>query len=124
MTLLLVVLGGSVGAVVRYVVDRLVTERTAPQRRLIGVVFRIPVATLLVNVVGSFILGLLAGLGEAVPDPLGALLGIGFCGALTTWSTFAFQSVELGRRWAAVVNVAATLVLGFGAVLIGRALAR
>ena len=110
MTLLLVMLGGAAGAVVRFLVDRL----TGP--------YPVPVGTLAVNVAGSFVLGLLTGLGPALPASLLTLLGVGFCGALTTWSTFAFQSVSLGSwRWA-VVNVAATLVLGIGAAVLGRAL--
>jgi CrcB protein len=82
----------------------------------------IPLGTFTVNVTGSFLLGLLAGLGTAVPGAWGALLGTGFCGALTTWSTFAFQTVDAGSRRIAALNVAATLVVGFGAVLLGRAL--
>jgi CrcB protein len=111
MTLLLVMLGGALGAVVRHLVD-LAMPRAV-----------VPLGTLTVNVAGSLLLGLLAGLGTAVPDGWGALLGTGFCGALTTWSTFAFQTVDAGSRWAAALNVAATLVAGFGAVLLGHALA-
>lgn len=124
MTLLVVIVGGAAGAVVRYLIDRMLADRAVTRRPVGRVVFQIPLATLLANVAGSLLLGLLAGLGDAVPGVLGALLGTGFCGALTTWSTFAFQSIELGRRWPAVVNVVATLVLGFAAVLIGRSLAR
>ena len=111
MTLLLVMLGGAAGAVARYVADRLVPA------------WDIPLATLAVNVAGSFVLGILAGAGSTVPEPVGALLGTGFCGALTTWSTFAFQTVDLGVRGPrrmAVVNVAATLIVGFAAVWLGR----
>ncbi|HEX8348048.1 MAG TPA: CrcB family protein, partial [Actinoplanes sp.] len=92
MTLLLVMLGGAVGALARYAADRMLPA------------WEIPLATLIVNVAGSFLLGFLAGAGSAVPGPVGALLGTGFCGALTTWSTFAFQTVDLaghgGRRMA------------------------
>jgi CrcB protein len=113
MTLLLVMLGGAVGAVTRYVVDRLLPA------------WDIPLATLAVNVAGSFLLGLLTGAGSTVPGPVGALLGTGFCGALTTWSTLAFQTVELGVRGPrrmAVLNVVATLTAGLAAVWLGRRL--
>jgi CrcB protein len=109
MTLLLVMLGGAVGALARYLVDRLMPA------------FVVPLATLTVNTTGSLLLGLLAGLGSTLPGTLAALVGVGFCGALTTWSTFAFQTVEAGSRRAAVGNVAATLVIGFAAVVVGHA---
>lgn len=113
MTLLLVMLGGAIGAVTRYGADRLIPAAA------------IPPATLAVNVAGSFILGVLAGAGSALPGTVGALLGTGFCGALTTWSTFAFQTVDLadrGARRTAALNVIATLTAGFAAVWLGRCL--
>jgi CrcB protein len=113
-TLLLVMIGGAVGAVTRYATDRLLPA------------WKIPLATLVVNVAGSFLLGLLAGAGSTVPGTVGALIGTGFCGALTTWSTFAFQTVDLARlgarRWA-VLNVVVTLLAGFAAVWLARSLA-
>ena len=57
---------------------------------------RLPWGTLLVNVVGSGLLGLFSGL--AVGDHAWALLGVGLCGALTTYSAFAVQTVDLGRK--------------------------
>lgn len=110
MNLLLVMLGGAAGALARYLVDRLMPA------------FVVPLATLTVNVAGSFLLGLLAGLGSTLPGSLAALVGVGFCGALTTWSTFAFQTIEAGSRRAALGNVAATLIIGFVAVVLGRGL--
>jgi CrcB protein len=110
-TLLLVMLGGAAGAVLRHLVDRAMPTAV------------IPLGTLTANTAGSLLLGLLAGFGSTAPGGWGALLGTGFCGALTTWSTFAFQTVDAGSRRAAALNVAATLLAGFGAVLLGRALA-
>lgn len=115
-TLLLVLLGGAAGALSRFLVDRAVTARTADGR--------LPWGTLVVNLVGSVLLGLLAGAGSAVPGWFGLLAGTGFCGALTTWSTFGYETVRLarsgrsGRRWA-VANIAVTLVAGLAAVLLG-----
>ena len=142
MTLLLVMLGGAAGAVVRYLVDQVLCHRstsapahsampdtgaaTTPNHHAPAAETPapgpFPHGTLAVNVAGSLILGLLAGLGSGVPGPVGALLGTGFCGALTTWSTFAVQTVQLVPRRLAVLNVAATLVLGLGAAVLGRAL--
>jgi CrcB protein len=79
--------------------------------------------TLLVNVAGSFILGVLAGV-ALYHDPsvtLRAMLGTGFCGALTTWSTFTWETVRLveeGAPRAALVNV----VRGIGASVLAGAL--
>jgi CrcB protein len=82
-TVLLVLLGGAVGAPVRYLTDVSV-------QRLHGTVF--PWGTWTVNVVGSFVLGVVAAAG---PDWLVTLAGTGFCGALTTFSTFGFETVRL-----------------------------
>jgi fluoride exporter len=111
MTAVLVALGAAVGAPLRYLTDRAVQSRHQST---------FPWGTLTVNVAGSLVLGLLAGLpaGFAVT----ALLGTGFCGALTTYSTFSFESVALLRRrlyWQALANVVASTLAGLGAALLG-----
>jgi CrcB protein len=105
MTVLLVIIGGAVGAVCRYAAGRLTLDRPAW-------------ATFAVNVTGSLILGLLAGFGAGLPAWVGALVGTGFCGALTTYSTFAYETITLGRWWGAV-NAAASLAVGIGAATLG-----
>jgi CrcB protein len=104
-TVLLVLGGGACGAVLRYAVGRLALTRPAW-------------GTFAVNVAGSLLLGALAGLGAALPGWVGSLLGVGFCGALTTWSTFAYETVTLPRRWA-VAYAAGTLVAGLSAAFVG-----
>ena len=76
--------------------------------------------TLLVNVVGSLLLGLLSGAGAPVP----LVVGVGGLGALTTFSTFASDTLALAResRYRAVGHVATTVVLGLGAALFGLAI--
>jgi CrcB protein len=83
------------------------------------------VGTLTVNVVGSALLGVLLGAGQ-VPAPVVALVGTGFCGTLTTFSTFGYDVVRLvDERQAgrALAYLAGTLVLGIGAAAAGYLLA-
>ena len=115
MTALLVVLGALVGAPLRLAADRL-----AVRVRGHGTV----VGTLAVNVLGSLLLGLVLGLaasGAASAEVL-TLVGTGFCGALTTYSTFSFETVRLledGAFAAAVGNVLLSILGGLGAGVLG-----
>jgi CrcB protein len=89
MTLAIVVgLAGGVGATLRYLVDGAVQDRVSGP---------FPCGTLTINVAGSLILGFLAGMlwYHGLSDHLKAVLGIGFCGGLTTWSTASWESVRL-----------------------------
>lgn len=120
MTLLLVMLGGGVGAPLRYVMDLVV------QRWHGG---RLPWGTFTVNVTGSLMLGLVLGFGAtgAVSAEVLALAGTGLCGALTTYSTFSFETVRLleeGALGAAVGNVLLSLVGGLAAGGLGWVLAQ
>jgi fluoride exporter len=115
-TVLLVAVGGAAGAVLRHLVDRL--ARARPLGAL-------PWGILAVNLLGALVLGLLTG--AAAAPPLAALLGTGFCGALTTYSTFAQQTVELtgnGRRRLAagyaLGSVAAGLALAAAGYELGK----
>ena len=112
---LLVALGAALGAPLRYLVNHWVRERLGGT----------PAAgTLVVNVAGSFVLGAIVGAGVGAA-PL-ALIGIGFCGALTTFSTLALEvwdAMSDGRHHHAVANVALSLALGIGAASLGWVLA-
>ena len=96
MTVLLVALGGALGATTRYLTGRYVDSYRS-----------FPVATFLVNVAGCLILGLLSGASMSVQTF--ALLGTGFCGGLTTYSTFAVESVGLLRIRLALTSVVYTI---------------
>jgi CrcB protein len=116
MTLLLIALGAAIGAPLRYLTDRAVQSRHDS-------VF--PWGTLTVNVAGSLILGLLTGLPASAA--VTAVLGTGFCGALTTYSTFSYETLRLaqeGARFYAMMNVVASVVAGLGAAAVGFLLAQ
>ena len=120
MSLLLVALGAAVGAPLRYLVDRAVQARHDS-------VF--PWGTFAVNVAGSFLLGVLVRgtTAHAVPGSLVTLLGTGLCGALTTYSTFGYETVRLleqRSRQYAVLNAGASVVAGLGAAFCGIATAQ
>jgi CrcB protein len=113
------VIAGAVGAPLRYLVDIAITERTKGA---------FPWATFVINVTGSFLLGLLTGLGlhHGLPKTARLVLGTGFCGAYTTFSTFSFETVRLveeGESLAAVKNAAGTLVVAALAAAAGLAIA-
>jgi fluoride exporter len=116
MTLLFVALGAALGAPLRYLTDRAIQARHDS-------VF--PWGTLTVNVAGSLVLGVLTGL-PAGPQ-VTALIGTGFCGALTTYSTFGYETVRLlqdGARFYAAMNFIASLIAGLGAAALGLLVAQ
>jgi fluoride exporter len=104
-TAVLVVLGGAVGAVVRHLVARLLDRPGAPW------------GVLAANVAGSFLLGVVLG---RAPSEVAALVGTGFCGALTTYSTFTLQIVALPRA-RAVGYALGSVVAGLLAAAVGLA---
>jgi CrcB protein len=112
---LLVVAGAAVGAPLRYLTDRAVQSRHDS-------VF--PWGTFVVNIAGCLVLGLLTGAvsaGFAGPR-LQLLLGTGLCGALTTYSTFSYETLRLtgtGAGLYAAANVVASVVAGLGAAFAG-----
>jgi len=113
------VAAGAVGAPARYLVDGLVADRVE------GV---FPWGTLAVNATGSLLLGLLTGLSlyHAFPTTPKVILGTGFCGAYTTFSTFTFETVRLLEEGAvneAFRNALGTLVVCAAAAVAGVALA-
>jgi CrcB protein len=113
------VAAAAVGAPVRYLLDGLVGDRVDGA---------FPWGTFVVNASGSLVLGGLTGLAlyHGFPKTSKVILGTGFCGAYTTFSTFTFESVRLveeGAIGTAVRNVLGTLVVCAGAAALGLALA-
>jgi CrcB protein len=108
---------GGVGAVLRFVVDGLA-------RRLLGT--RLPWGTAIINVTGSFVLGLLTGLVTVgMPKELLLVLGTGLLGGYTTFSTASVEAIRLvqqRRLGASLLSAAGGLVLSVAAALLGLAL--
>jgi CrcB protein len=107
MIVLAMSLAGGLGAVARFALDGLVVARAGR---------RFPYGTVLINISGSLLLGVLTGLtlAHGAPTALRTVAGTGFCGGYTTFSTASFETVRLlqERRWAAALaNAAGTLVL-------------
>ena len=117
--LLLVAIGGGVGAALRFLLDGLVKARVSG----------FPLGTLLINVSGSLVLGLLTGLGQAgtIAIPIVAVLGTGMMGGYTTFSTASVETVQLlrsGKPRLAVLNGLGMLVVSVGAAALGLWLGR
>lgn len=111
---LVVAVGAAVGAPLRYLIDRWVNSRRD---------FVFPAGTLVVNIAGSFLLGLLTGV--AIGTTWFALLGNGLCGAFTTYSTFSYETLRLAESGAggiAVTNVVGSILAGLAAATAGVAL--
>lgn len=116
--LLLVALGGSIGAVFRYLISIFMIQ-------VFGSSF--PFGTLLVNVLGSFLMGVIYALGQMshISPELKALIGIGLLGALTTFSTFSNETLLLmqeGDWLKAILNVVLNLSLCLFMVYLGQQL--
>jgi CrcB protein len=112
---LLVIAGASIGAPLRYLTDRTIQSRHDSV---------LPWGTFAVNVIGSLVLGLLTG--AAASPHLGLLLGTGFCGALSTYSTFSYETLRLAEQGAgryAALNVVGSITAGLCAAFAGAALA-
>ncbi len=112
-----VAIAGGIGAGLRFLIDRAVMRRRHPDR--------FPLGILIVNVTGSFALGMLVGSGTALmPATLATIVGTGLLGGYTTFSTVSVESVllaERGKRTPAVANVIGTLALALLAATLGVA---
>ncbi|MHB8188978.1 MAG: fluoride efflux transporter FluC [Ferrimicrobium sp.] len=114
-----VALAGAAGALSRYVFDRAIMARRMT---------RFPVGTAVINLSGSLALGLVTGLvTHAIwNDYLGQVVGDGFIGAFTTFSTLTYETIALveGRSWGfATLNMIGTVVMGLFLALLGLHLA-
>lgn len=113
-----VAIAGAIGAPARYLLDGFVQDRVSGD---------LPWGTFAVNISGSFLLGLVTGLGlhAQLSDAATTALGTGFCGAFTTFSTFTFETsrlIESGDRRGAAINVAGSLAVGLIGAGLGLAI--
>ena len=107
-----VVLLGGAGAVLRFLVDRVVARRVARS---------FPFGTLTVNLTGAVLLGLLSGL--ALSHHVALLAGTAFVGSYTTFSTWMLETQRLGEErqvWPAVANIVVSVILGVAAAMAGQ----
>jgi CrcB protein len=117
---LLVALAGAAGSLLRYGVLAFVDDRIGPT--VLG--------TFVVNVTGALLLGLLLGVTEErwlAPTLVRTVIAIGFLGAFTTFSTLAFETVDLaesGSTATALLNIGGSVVAGLAAVYAGLTLGR
>ena len=119
--IVVVAIGGSIGAAARYVVSTWATERYGSD---------FPYGTLIVNVVGCFIIGAFMVLvtERVIAHPYWRLLvAVGFVGGLTTFSSFGYETLKLVEdaqfQWAAY-NIMTNFIFGFFATWLGMTLAR
>jgi len=112
---ILIAFAGGAGAITRYLFDGWIQDRTDSP---------LPVGTFIINVTGSFVLGILAGL--AIRHSLGAnaklIAGTGFLGGYTTFSTYVYETFRLAEDGAgplAIVNMIASIIVGLLAAAAG-----
>jgi CrcB protein len=116
-TLLFVLAGAALGGPLRYLIDREVQTRSRPV---------LPLGTLTANLSATLILGILIGVG-GVGTQTTALLETGFCGSLSTYSTFSYESVRVSEDdglTAAALYAGATLVGGLLVATVGFLIGR
>lgn len=115
---IIVGLGGFLGTVCRYLLSLIpISEKTS-----------FPVVTLTINILGAFVIGILAGLSIKKPGFSAewmTFLRVGICGGFTTFSTFALETTNLfgsGKAWAGALYILLSLILGIAAVLAGKSI--
>jgi fluoride exporter len=114
-----IVIAGAIGAPTRFLLDGFVQDHTSGA---------FPWGTFVINMTGSIILGFITGLAlyHAFPTTPKIILGTGFCGAYTTFSTWTFETIRLLEEGAvreALLNAGMSLIIGMGAAGAGLALA-
>ena len=118
MQMVWVAIGGALGAITRFGIAELA-------RRYLGQSF--PIGTLIANLTGCFLIGILLGSGNDKSEAFRLGVGVGFLGALTTFSTFGLETIRHinEEEWFyAIGNVLANVILGLTFVTIGIAISK
>ncbi|MCB0504072.1 MAG: fluoride efflux transporter CrcB [Cyclobacteriaceae bacterium] len=108
-TLIFIGIGGMIGSIARYLTGQFFTRFFSDP---------LPVGTLVVNIAGTFLIGIIIGMGERFrwfTEPWHFFLAVGFCGSFTTYSTFAFENYTLikqGHYTALLLYVIISLIAG------------
>lgn len=118
--LLIVFAGSGLGGVARWTVQSLIIQRISSA---------FPLSTLVVNITGCFIIGMIYGLsaGNELSNGWKLALTTGFCGGFTTFSTFSFENVQLlknGNYGLFAINIIASVLLGIAAVIAGLSMVK
>ena len=114
-SLILVAIGGSLGAVSRYAIDRLITNFN--ESSVLGIFF--------INVLGSFLLGILIGywqIDRQYAESSRLILGVGFLGSFTTFSTLTVSVVQMGSSgevYRGIMYLGSSIILGLVAAICG-----
>ena len=112
--------GGFIGTVIRYLIGCIPAKSWN----------NFPIKTLCINVAGAFLIGLIAAMAakdRSLNQHIVLMLRVGVCGGFTTFSTFAYESVDLfqkGMGWSAVLYVMLSIVLGFSAIYLAQMIIR
>ncbi|MEQ8926416.1 MAG: fluoride efflux transporter CrcB [Fulvivirga sp.] len=114
--ILLVGLGGFLGSSLRYITYLLIDKRFE---------LTFPLSTFTVNIIGSFLLGIIMSLAtkDTLSEPMRLLLAVGICGSFTTFSTFALENLNLlsGKEmFTSFLYITASVVLSIGAAFAGQ----
>jgi fluoride exporter len=112
----LIGIGGSFGAAARYLLGNIIFSK----KKLSS----FPLGTWLINITGSFLLGLLANLhlSNDISDGVWFFVGVGFCGAYTTFSTFGYETITLlqsNKKFLACIYVTTSVILSITTAAIG-----
>lgn len=110
-------IGGSLGAAARFIAGKWISKRTQK-------VYPFPMGTWIINITGSFLLGLITQLylSNDISESLWLFGGAGFCGAFTTFSTFGNETITLiqaNKGKLAIVYVVTSIIVGFISAMIG-----
>jgi CrcB protein len=122
MKYLLILLGGGVGSLSRYLVGIAIVTRYGARFPIVG--------TMTINITGSFLIGLLMTLITErfrANEDLRLLLVVGFLGGYTTFSSFeweTYRAIRSGGFWVGIFNIVGSVTLGYTAVWLGAVLAR